>query len=47
MYTGPDSNPYMALTPPWPLMVGLLQSMGMNAAASTIAAALRRSGWRG
>jgi hypothetical protein len=46
MYTGPDSNPYMAIIPPWPLLVGLLREMGMNAEANAIAAALKGIGWR-
>lgn len=47
MYTGPDSNPYSAITPPWPLMVGLLRTMKMNAEAEAVAQALARIGWRG
>jgi hypothetical protein len=47
MYTGPDSNPYMAVTPPWPLLVGELRRMGMNGEANLIAEALARTGWRG
>ncbi|MGN6526938.1 MAG: hypothetical protein ACTHL8_11145 [Burkholderiaceae bacterium] len=40
MYTGPDSNPYVAVMPPWPLMVGL------HAEAGAIAAALSIIGWK-
>jgi hypothetical protein len=47
MYTGPDSDPYMAIHPPWPLLVGLLRKMGMTAQADVIAKALSGIGWRG
>ena len=46
MYTGPDSNPYMAIHPPWPLLVIELRKMGMNAEADLIADALNDIGWR-
>lgn len=47
MYTGPDSNRYMAIHPPWPLLVGLLREMGMSAEAGIIAQTLASIGWRG
>ena len=47
MYTGPDSNPYMAIHPPWPLLVTNLRAMGMDAIADAIAESLQCIGWRG
>jgi hypothetical protein len=45
MYTGPDSKPYMAIHPPWPLLVVELRKMGMHAEADMIADALESIGW--
>jgi hypothetical protein len=47
MYTGPESKPYMAITPPWPYLPELLREMGMDDEAATIAEALASIGWRG
>ena len=44
MYTGPDPNPYMAITPPWPLFVVELRKMGMTGEADMIAQALQSLG---
>jgi hypothetical protein len=47
MYTGPDSKPYMAITPPWPSLPELLREMGMDHEADLIAEALASIGWCG
>ena len=46
MYTGPDSNPYMAITPPWPEFAVELRRMGMTDEANLIDDALASVGWR-
>lgn len=45
MYTGPDSKPYMAIHPPWPLLVVELRNIGMFREAQIIENALRSIGW--
>jgi hypothetical protein len=45
MYTGPDSHPYMASHPAWPLFVIELRKMGMHREANIIADALKRIGY--
>lgn len=46
MYTGPDSEPYMALHPPWPVFVKELRRSGYDAQAKVIEDSLRRVGYR-
>jgi hypothetical protein len=47
MYMGPDSNPFMSVIPPWPLLVIKLREMGINSESDLIAEALESIGWRG
>lgn len=46
MYTGPDSDPYMAIHPPWSLFAIELRKMGMRKEAEIIEKALRNIGWK-
>lgn len=39
-YTGPDSNPYRAIHPPWPLFARALRESGRNSEALAIENAL-------
>jgi hypothetical protein len=46
MYTGPDSNPFMAIFPPWPHFAKALQQMGKQQEADLIFEALESIGYR-
>ena len=41
LYTGPDSKPYMAIHPPWTVLIEELQKIGMSSELEIIKKALQ------